>query len=81
MPYEILEKQIKSLPENAVLEVMHYVGYLASLYSQQEKNKSESITDKINNFLVKNPTAFDEFMPMQNASLGAIRELTKNDTW
>lgn len=79
--YEVLEKQIKSLPENAVLEVMHYVGYLTSLYSHQEKNKSESITDKINDFLAKNPTAFDEFSPMQKASLSAIRELTKNDTW
>lgn len=72
MPYEILEKQIRSLPENAVLEVMHYVGYLASLYSQQ--NESESITDKINNFLAENPTAFDEFVPMQNASLSASKK-------
>ncbi len=31
MSFEILEKQIRSLPENAQKEVEHYVGYLISI--------------------------------------------------
>lgn len=79
MPYEVLEKQIKALPEEAVLEVAHYVDYISSIY--KVKQSDDSIKSKINAFLQKNPDAFDEFSPVQEAGIEAIRELTKNDTW
>ncbi len=79
MPYEVLEKQIRALPEAAQQEVAHYVAYLFSIY--MEKPKNEGVTKRVNAFLKENPTAFDEFEPVRKAGLEAIRELTKNDTW
>ena len=79
MPYDILEKTINSLPEAAVIELTHYVQYLASVYSTKEKDTS--VTARINEFLQKNPDAFPEFKTMQKASLSAVRKLTKNDSW
>lgn len=79
MPYEVLEKQIKALPETAQQEVAHYVGYLFSIYN--EKPKSSSVTERINAFMRDNPNAFDEFAPVRECGLEAIRELTKNDEW
>ncbi|MBP5603053.1 MAG: DUF2281 domain-containing protein [Treponema sp.] len=79
MSYEALEKQIRALPETAQQEVAHYVGYLLSLYNA--KAKTDSITERINKFMLENPTAFDEFSPVQEAGIEAIRELTKNDEW
>ena len=37
MPYDVLEKTINSLPEAAVIELTHYVQYLASIYSTKDK--------------------------------------------
>ena len=79
MSYDVLEKQIRALPDEAQLEIAHYVGYLFSLYNSNSEKKV--ISDKINSFLQKNPTAFDEFKNVENAGLESIRELTKNDTW
>ncbi len=79
MPYDILEKTINSLPEAAIIELTHYVQYLASVYSAKETESS--ITNKINDFLKNNPDAFAEFKTMEKASLSSIRELTKNDAW
>lgn len=79
MSYEVLERQIKALPETAQQEVVHYVGYLFSIYC---KKKTEStVKDQINAFLKENPNAFDEFASVRNCGLEAIRELTKNDEW
>ena len=78
MPYDVLEKTINSLPEAALVELTHYVEYLASIYSQKE---NQSVTNKINNFLKNNPDCFDEFKTIEKASLSSIRELTKNDMW
>ena len=79
MPFEILEKQIRALPEMAQLEVAHYVGYLFSLYNK--KPDTDSVTERVNAFLRENPDAFDEFAPVRECGLESIRELTKNDTW
>ena len=79
MPFAVLEKQIRALPEAAQLEVAHYVGYLYSLYSEKQKN--ESISERVNAFLKENPNAFDEFAPLRECGIEAIRELTKNDAW
>lgn len=79
MPYEVLEKQIKALPEEAILEVAHYVEYISAVY--KVKKSDDSIKNKINTFLQKNPDAFDEFAPVQETGIEAIRELTKNDSW
>lgn len=79
MPFEILEKQIRALPETAQLEVAHYVGYLYALYNK--KPDTNSITERVNAFLKENPGAFDEFAPVRECGLESIRELTKNDTW
>lgn len=79
MPYDVLEKTINSLPEAAVVELTHYVEYLASVYSVKETN--QSVTTKINDFLRNNPEAFSEFKTMEKASLSSVRELTKNDSW
>lgn len=38
MSYEVLEKQINSLPEEAVAEVEHYVNYLVGVYKKKENN-------------------------------------------
>ena len=78
MLYDVLEKTINSLPEAALVELTHYVEYLASIYSQKE---NQSVTNKINNFLKNNPDCFDEFKTIEKASLSSIRELTKNDMW
>lgn len=66
LPYNVLEKAINSLPEAALVELTHYVEYLASIYSQKE---NQSVTNKINNFLKKNPDCFDEFKTMEKESL------------
>ena len=79
MPYEVLEKQIRALPEEALQELSHYVGYLFSIYTSS--SKKTSISSKVNDFMKSNPNAFDEFKPVQNAGLETIRELTKNDSW
>lgn len=79
MSYDALEKQIRALPDEAQQEVAHYVGYLFSLYNSASEKKT--VAEKINNFLQKNPSAFDEFKEVENVGLESIRELTKNDTW
>ncbi|MBQ4377696.1 MAG: DUF2281 domain-containing protein [Treponema sp.] len=79
MPFAILEKQISALPYEAQQEVVHYVGYLYSIYNAKKRNPS--ISEKINAFMKANPDAFDEFEPVRNAGIEAIRELTKNDSW
>ena len=79
MSYDALEKQIRALPDEAQQEIAHYVGYLFSLYNSTSEKKT--VSEKINTFLQKNPTAFDEFKDFENAGLESIRELTKNDTW
>lgn len=79
MPYDVLEKTINSLPQEAVMELTHYVEYLASIYNKKKEDKT--ITSKINDFLKKNPDSFEEFKGIEKASLNSIRELTKNDTW
>ncbi len=79
MPYEVLERQIRALPETAQQEVAHYVGYLFSIYNK--KQSSSSVKDRINAFLKDNPNAFEEFTPVTNSGLEAVRELTKNDEW
>ena len=79
MPYDVLEKTINSLPEAAIIELTHYVKYLASVYSKKEND--QTVTNRINNFLKNNPDAFDEFKTMEKASLNSVRELTKNDSW
>ena len=79
MPYDVLERQIKALPESAQLEVAHYVGYLFSIYN--EKREASSVSERINAFMKENPDAFDEFVPVRECGLEAIRELTKNDEW
>ena len=80
MAYKLLEKQIDALPIEAQQEVAHYVGYLYSLYNVR-KSRKISVADKINAFMKENPNAFDEFAPVRDAGLQAIRELTKNDSW
>ena len=79
MPFAVLEKQISALPLEAQREVVHYVGYLYSIYSAKKGNPS--ISERINSFLKENPDAFSEFEPVSNAGIEAIRELTKNDSW
>ena len=78
MAYKLLEKQIDALPIEAQQEVAHYVGYLYSLYNAR-KWQQFSVADRINAFMKENPNAFDEFVPVRDAGLQAIRELTKND--
>ena len=79
MTYEILERQIKALPENEKQEVAHYVSYLFTIYNG--KTNTPSVTERINTFMKENPNAFDEFTPVRNCGIEAIRELTKNDEW
>ena len=79
MPFEILEKQIRALPETAQLEVAHYVDYLFSLYNK--KPDTDSVAERVNTFLRENPNAFDEFASVRECGLESIRELTKNDMW
>lgn len=79
MSYEVLERQIKALPETAQQEVAHYVGYLFSIYNK--KQASSDVKERINSFLKENPNAFDELAPVRNCGLESIRELTKNDEW
>lgn len=79
MPYEILEKQINSLPSEAIVELSHYVEYLSIRYAKKEKEPS--LTNKINDFFQKNSNSFNEFKIMEKANLSSIRELTKNDSW
>lgn len=79
MSFDVLQKQIQSLPDAALDELLHYVEYLTFVYSS--KKETNGITSKINDFLQNNPNAFDEFKDAQKTSIASIRELTKNDTW
>lgn len=77
--YEVLEQQIRALPDEAQLAIAHYVSYLYSIYNSISEKKETA--EKINTFLKKNPSAFAEFNYVENVGLESIRELTKNDTW
>lgn len=77
MSYELLEKQIRALPERAQQEVAHYVGYLSALYG----NSDGMISERIDAFMRENPNVFDDFAPVRETGIEAIRELTKNDSW
>ena len=79
MSYDTLEKQIQALPLEAQQEVAHYVEYLFALYNSV--NQKNEISKRINTFMKKHPTAFNDFSNTQDAGLESIRELTKNDTW
>lgn len=79
MPYAVLEKQINALPLEAQKEVAHYVEYLYLIYVTKKRNSS--VSERINSFMKENPNAFDEFEPVRNVGLEAVRELTKNDSW
>ena len=79
MSFEVLQKQIQALPEAALNELFHYVEYLSFVYSN--KKETNAVTSKIDDFLKKNPDAFEEFRENEKASIKSIRELTKNDTW
>ncbi len=79
MSYEVLEKQIKALPDDAFTELSHYVEYLTMRYGWQKKEIS--ITNKINDFFKQNPDSFNEFKNIEKSNLSSLRELTKNDTW
>lgn len=79
MSYEVLEKQIKALPEQAFSELANYIEYLTFRYAK--KDEGVSVKNKINEFLEKNPNAFEEFKTIENAGVSSIRELTKNDSW
>ena len=80
MSYEVLEKQIQTLPSQALVELSHYISYLQTVYSNEQKTET-SISSKINKFLKNNPDCFQEFNQIEKSSLKAIRELTKDDTW
>ncbi len=80
MSYEILERQIRSLPDEAMQELSHYVTYLTFVYNSKKDN-STSISEQISEFMQKNPNAFDEFSTVQDAGLESIRKLTKDDAW
>ena len=77
MSYETLEKQIRSLPGWAQQEVAHYVGYLTAQYCGSD----ETVSERADAFMRENPTAFGKFMPVREAGIEAIRELTKHDAW
>ncbi|WP_147634154.1 hypothetical protein [Treponema pectinovorum] len=79
MSFEILEKQIRSLPENAQKEVEHYVGYLVSIYNSN--SDAISVEQRIDKFFKKNPNAFGEFKQTSDVGIKSIQELTKNDVW
>ena len=78
MPYEVLEKQIKSLPQEYYEQVEHFVQFL--LHEAKAKSrKSEDISEKLAAIYSKIPES------AQTACCGATlefwRELTKNDSW
>lgn len=41
MSYEVLEKKIKSLPEEAVAEIEHYVEYISIIYKGRQTNETD----------------------------------------
>ena len=78
MPYEVLEKQIKTLPKEYYVQVEHFVQFL--LHEAKAKaRKSEDISEKLASIYSKIPS--DEQTAYCEATLDSWRELTKNDSW
>ncbi|MCR5399975.1 MAG: DUF2281 domain-containing protein [Treponema sp.] len=78
MPYEVLEKQIKTLPEEYYVQVEHFVQFL--LYEVKNKSrKSEDISEKLAAIYSKIPE--NEQTAYCGATLDSWRKLTKNDSW
>ena len=67
MPYELLERKIKTLPAQGVEELSHYVDYLCLVYQAKsgEKALSEEAAQQ----------------KMREAALSTVWEELKNDTW
>lgn len=42
MPFEVLERKIESLPQNARVEIYHYVDYICSIYMKDKKSKKDT---------------------------------------
>ena len=77
MPYEVLEKQIKTLPKEYYEQVEHFVQFL--LHEAKAKSrKSEDISEKLAAIYSKIPE--DEQTAYCGATLDSWRELTKNDS-
>ncbi len=78
MPYEVLEKQIKTLPEEYYEQLEHFVQFL--LHEAKAKSrKSEDISEKLAAIYSKIPD--EEHTSHCDATLDSWRELTKNDSW
>lgn len=78
MPYEVLEKQIKNLPEEYYVQVEHFVQFL--LHEAKVKaRKSKDISEKLASIYSKIPG--EEQTSCCDAALDSWRELTKNDSW
>lgn len=65
MPYEVLEKQIKALPEEYHDSLVDYLGYLTKKAEEAETNLREE----------------KSMQKMREASLQTVWEELKNDTW
>lgn len=78
---EAIAQLCATLDATAQQEVYDFVMFLVAKQGEKKKSVQASVSARINAFLTENPTAFDEFVPVQETGLESIRELTKNDAW
>ena len=78
MPYEVLEKQIKSLPNEYYVQVEHFVNFLLH-EAKLKSRKSEDISEKLAAIYSKIPESAQT--ACCGATLESWRELTKSDSW
>lgn len=92
MSFDILEKELKTLPEKyqqeiiqSTLEQIELMKYKVHFFDKEYKiavfEKKISLTDKINSFLKENPNSFEEFKPNLEANAKRVGEFLKNDEW
>ena len=80
MPYDVLEKQIKSLPQEYYIQVENFVLFMLQEAKRNSKKiKEKEISKRLADVYSKLPE--DEQLATCNATLDSWRELTKNDSW
>ena len=83
MPYEVLERKFRSLPEQSFAEVSQFFDYILYKFGTLSAEKENG--DSIDQSLVERINAACEKHPMENfsqdATVAAMWEAVKNDSW
>lgn len=82
MPFDVLERKLRSLPEQSFEEVSNFFDYILFKFGKEEKDQGEDAVDaalvaQINQACRNHP---QNNLP-QEAVVAAMWEAVKNDSW